>query len=213
MPDELKPKVTMNFPEPSEDDLVAAGRKLFGREPTPAEIEECKAIRTRRWDPAERHTCRDCGVLEGGLHELGCEQEWCPFCLGLLFDCGCRYKHFYPTYDGRIVKDDAAPGGWRPAHPTLGLPQDVYERGLPQGQAAEWERVLKAKGRIRFILVPSMCRRCGQALPDMFMADDWHDVIPVNIAREVLCLSCYEVVRGFVLAARGDEKETSSGAL
>jgi hypothetical protein len=39
-------------------------------------------------------TCGDCGVKEGELHILGCDQETCPFCGGQLLCClqslGCK---------------------------------------------------------------------------------------------------------------------------
>jgi hypothetical protein len=32
--------------------------------------------------------CHDCGVSEGELHEIGCDQETCPICLHQVLSCG-----------------------------------------------------------------------------------------------------------------------------
>ena len=154
------------------------------------------------WNPHERHTCHDCNCLEGELHERGCDMERCPFCLGQLISCGCCYKPFYPAYDDSYVKDAAAPGGWRHKLPMCGLPEAVYKGGLPDDQAAEWERLLAGRGRVPYMVAPNLCARCGETWPDMFLADDWHDVIPASLRGEMLCSPCYETVKRFVLLGR-----------
>jgi hypothetical protein len=145
------------------------------------------------WDPKERGTCHDCGVLEGQIHIRGCDMERCPFCLGQLISCNCSLKHFYPEFR------------WQ-AEPFCNLPQDVYESGLPADQDAEWDRLLIEKGRIPYLLLPNLCARCGQTWPDMFSADDWQDVIPANAQEHMLCLPCYEAIKIFVLAGREEAK-------
>jgi hypothetical protein len=95
-----------------------------------------------------------------------------------LIACGCCYKHFYPTYDDGLVHDlgtqydEAKAAGFPLRHPTCGLPEDVYNNGLPDDQAEEWERVLEAKGRVPFAVAPNLCARCGAVWPVMFMVDD-----------------------------------------
>jgi hypothetical protein len=140
------------------------------------------------WNPDDRHTCGDCGVLEGEFHEPGCDMERCPFCLGQLISCDCVYEEFYPDYD--------------PDKPMSGLPQDVYENGLPEDIAEKWEDQLKQKGLIRCIKTPIICARCGELWPTLFMVDDWPTVIPADLQHKVLCRKCYELVKSFILEAQ-----------
>jgi hypothetical protein len=162
------------------------------------------------WDPLERHWCHDCGVFEGQLHDRGCDMERCPFCLGQLISCGCEYRHFYPSYDDRHVHDLTDPAQYAEAqrqgfplrHPTCGLPQEVYEHGLPEHQADEWERLLEKKGRVPYVVVPNLCARCGQRWPEMFMVEEWRAIVPADLQCEMLCRTCYETVKEFVLMGR-----------
>ena len=135
-------------------------------------------------DPRERLRCRDCAVLEGELHQPGCDQERCPFCLGQLITCDCCYQ---------LLGIDSSPGTW------------AYENGLTEDQEAEWDRRLEARGRVRFVVAPNLCARCGRVWPPMFMVDDWKDVIPADLQGQMLCRACYETVKGFVLTARAQE--------
>jgi len=41
-----------------------------------------------------RAACRDCGRLEGRLHEPSCSQEVCPTCGGQAVVCECNRQHF-----------------------------------------------------------------------------------------------------------------------
>ncbi len=169
-------------------------------------------IVSERWLPQERHTCGDCGALEGQFHQPGCDTERCPFCLGQMISCNCRYKHFYPNYDDRLVHDlqtqyqEALRAGFPSVHPTHGLPEDVYKHGLPDEQSAEWDRLLEAKGLIPYMVAPNLCCRCGECWPEMFHADDWKQVIPRDMQDKILCQGCYEVVKGFVVLGASERK-------
>lgn len=140
------------------------------------------------WDPKERQSCGCCDVIEGCLHEPGCDMERCQFCLGQMISCGCHLRNFYPTYDMRA--------------PNCGLPQEVFDNGLSEEQYKIWNALFDAKPRIPCMVDPLMCGRCGQMWPEFFMVDDWHDVIPAHIAGQILCRECYETVKSFVLDGR-----------
>lgn len=45
--------------------------------------------------------CRNCDVLDGGIHHFGCCQEVCPLCGGQFISCGC----FDECYDHLCVDD------------------------------------------------------------------------------------------------------------
>ena len=135
------------------------------------------------WDPHERGTCGSCRVREGEFHRPGCDMEWCPFCGGQLMSCGCCYEQ---------LGIDNSPGTW------------TYQHGLTRLQTAQWNALLRAKGLIRFVRAPVLCARCGEPWPHFFHEDDWDEVIPELLKREVLCRPCYEAVKSFVLAAIAD---------
>lgn len=70
--------------------------------------------------PAEREKCPVCSVLEGEYHQFGCPVEVCPWCLGQLNRCNCRFDQ-------------------------LGVEQIVDDEEL-----ARFQRLLIDKGRIRY---------------------------------------------------------------
>ena len=75
-----------------------------------------------------------------------------------------------------------------------------YENGLTDEHAADWERRLEAVGRVPFILFPLICGRCGQLWPDSFHAptEEWERYIPISERRLILCLACYQEIKGLI---------------
>jgi hypothetical protein len=124
-------------------------------------------------------------VLEGEFHKPGCDMERCPFCLGQLISCDCCYQQ---------LGVDASPGTW------------TYEHGLTEEQARQWDKSLREKGLIPFIVAPNLCARCGEPWPTLFMVADWQDVIPLPLHEKILCRTCYETVKAFCLAGKQDRE-------
>jgi len=38
--------------------------------------------------------CHDCGILNGGVHHMGCDMERCPICDGQMICCDCKWKNY-----------------------------------------------------------------------------------------------------------------------
>lgn len=133
--------------------------------------------------------CHDCGGKEGELHERGCDMERCPFCGGQLITCECSYTVL--GYDFDRTK------------PLSGLPKKVYEEGLDDEKAAEWERILRDKGRVPYLVFPNLCCRCGKLWPEMFHVSDeeWERYVPIAQRRRMLCRECYDEIKCLVAEA------------
>jgi hypothetical protein len=121
-------------------------------------------------DDVGRHKCGDCGVLEGELHELGCDMEWCPFCGYQLISCDCCYN---------LLKVD----DW-----------------LTKEQQEQWKRLLIDKGRVPFVVYPNMCAKCGVLWPEMFKVPDeeWNRYVEIQQRDKMLCKSCYDQIRTWI---------------
>jgi hypothetical protein len=125
--------------------------------------------------------CHDCGVVEGELHELGCDMEWCPFCGRQLIFCGCCHD---------LLKTDDE---------------------LTEEQEEQWWRFLMERGRVPFIVYPNMCARCGALWPEMFNVPDeeWNRYVEIQHRKEMLCKSCYDQIRIWIdnAASRAERRE------
>jgi len=147
-------------------------------------------------------TCGDCGAKEGELHDPGCDHECCPFCGGQLVSCGCCYTQLGFDYQ---------PKEWDPAandlvgHPTAGLPESVYKKGLTPELNQRWKGILAEKGRVPYICFPSICGRCGDLRPELFMVSDaiWEKYIPIREREKILCLSCFRKIVRLVDGDKG----------
>ena len=132
-----------------------------------------------------RAICHDCGVEEGRFHLPGCDMERCPFCGHQLITCECAYEK---------LGIDCSPGAW------------VYSHGLTDEQCREWDKLLRAKGLIPFIVYPNLCAKCGTLWPEMFSVsdEDWARYVEPNMRKEMLCEPCYRQIKTWIDDARID---------
>lgn len=123
-----------------------------------------------------RHICGDCGVLEGQIHEFGCDMERCPFCGNQLIICQCIYEK---------LGIDCSEG------------TKIYEKGPTLEQENKWIEILNEKGRVPFIRWPNICGYCGCLFPEMFRVsdEDWKKYIQIKERKKMVCKHCFELIK------------------
>jgi hypothetical protein len=62
----------------------------------------------------------------------------------------------------------------------------------------------KLKKRIPFLCFPLICDYCGELWPELFMDDEWNDILPEIYWRKLLCLDCWKYIKG--LLTSGDSQ-------
>ena len=133
----------------------------------------------------ELNRCHDCGCLEGQLHQWGCDMETCPFCLRQLTSCDCYYSHFREKYyDDESMSAD-----------QFEQECDRLEKeGMTESEEAEWVAEVLTKGRIPYVIIPTMCRLCGRLWPHIFTVTDeeWEKHVIPPLQDKILCYDCYE---------------------
>jgi hypothetical protein len=119
----------------------------------------------------ERHTCHDCGVFEGQIHQWDCDMERCPFCGGQLISCECDPQE-------------------------LGVKEGMTDEQAEQAVKHKVEE----KGRIPYILYLNVCAKCGTLWPEMFHVPDeeWERYIEPGERDKMLCLPCYEQIKAWI---------------
>ena len=135
--------------------------------------------------------CGGCGVEEGHYHNWGCDLERCPFCNGQFISCDCHYKLL--NLVDREKYDES----------TQYVPPEIYDHGLTAAQSAQWDKMLREKGRIRFIDYPIICVKCGKLWPNLFMApsEEWKRYIQPDKQGEVICRECYDYIKAVIAEA------------
>lgn len=130
--------------------------------------------------------CHDCGCREGELHEHGCDMESCSEDGGQLITCGCLYTVLGYPHDREA--------------PFCGLPEEIYRNGLSEEQRAESRRLIDERGRVPFMVYPSICARCGKLWPAMGMVPDWEWERYVEPSEQlgILCQDCYDEIKGLI---------------
>lgn len=119
----------------------------------------------------DKEICHDCGIRQGHIHQFGCDVERCPFCGGQLISCDCMSK-------------------------LLNIQGDTHTSGHEDA----FLDLLNEKGRVPYIAYPSICAKCGELWPDLFMVPDeeWENYIQIDMRKEVICRKCYNWIKSVI---------------
>ncbi len=49
--------------------------------------------------------------------------------------------------------------------------------------------------RVPFICFPLICDYCGELWPELFMDDEWKDILPEIYWEKLLCLDCWKYIK------------------
>jgi len=130
--------------------------------------------------------CHDCGIVEGQIHEYGCDMERCPICGRQLIACSCCYT---------FLNLDISEGSW------------TYVHGLTVQQSERWVAELERIGRVPYFLYPNICIRCGKLWPDMFKVSNerWQKAVEPLLRREMLCEPCFLQMEAAIALAEKEE--------
>ena len=144
----------------------------------------------------ESSVCPHCRVLEGQIHHYGCDSERCPFCGNQLETCGCCFIKL--GFDYKPIEWDGKK--CVQVHPTNGLPEEIFENGLTDDLKEEWHRILNKKGRVPYILYPTVCMKCGMLWPEMFRVPDeeWEKYVMIRERKGLLCKPCYDQIKKWI---------------
>jgi ferredoxin len=77
-----------------------------------------------------------------------------------------------------------------------GLPEEIYNKGLPEEQEKAWMGLLK-EVRVPWIDYPNICIKCGKLWPDLFSVpdDEWKRYIQKSEQNTVICRECYDFIK------------------
>jgi hypothetical protein len=78
---------------------------------------------TKAWNPEERHTCHDRGVLEGEFHKPGCDMERCPTRVSSTFAALSTLSLDHGHTEGETLKETGTEGTARTLAPTADNPR------------------------------------------------------------------------------------------
>lgn len=67
---------------------------------------------------------------------------------------------------------------------------------------------LQGLERVRHVLWPNLCARCGHLWPEMFLVsdDEWKRYIQIAAREQMVCKPCYELIKALIDANEASER-------